>query len=170
MKKEIKMNRNSVHLDYPLTHPGVERAEQVAANFRRLSDSFNPTRTLAAILLSAIVAAFVVVADQMMDTWADGHLLAAWVALWAVAFAAVGLFAGVSKTMAIQVKQGLDAWSARMVQSRSDERLWAIAQTDARLMSELQTAMNRSDEEALLGENSTQRRVARMLQNRQYYI
>jgi len=38
------------------------------------------------------------------------------------------------------------------------------------LMSELQTAMNRSDEKALLGENSTQRRVARMLQNRQYYI
>jgi hypothetical protein len=48
--------------------------------------------------------------------------------------------------------------------------LWAIAQTDARLMSELQTAMNRSDEEALFGEKSTQRRVARMLQNRQYYI
>ena len=159
------MIRNSVHLDYPLTHPGVERAVQAAANFKRLSDSFSPTRTL-----SAIVAAFVVVADQMMDTWADGHLLAAWVALWAVAFAAVGLFAGVSKTMAIQVKQGLDAWSARMAQSRSDERLWAIAQTDARLMSELQTAMNRSDEEALLGENSTQRRVARVLQNRQYYI
>jgi hypothetical protein len=64
----------------------------------------------------------------------------------------------------------LDAWSARLAQSRSDERLWAIAQTDARLMSELQTAMYRSDEEALLGENSTQRRVARMLQNRQYYI
>jgi hypothetical protein len=97
-------------------------------------------------------------------------LLAAWVALWAVAFAAVGLFAGVSKTLAIQMKQGLDAWSSRMAQRRSDERLWAIAQTDARLMSELQTAMSRSDEEELLGENSTQRRVARMLQNRQYYI
>jgi len=106
----------------------------------------------------------------MMATWADGHLFAAWVALWAVAFAAVGLFGGVSKTMAIQMKQGLDAWSARMAQSRSDERLWAIAQTDARLMSELQTAMNRSDEQELFGENSTQRRVARMLQNRQYYI
>jgi len=149
---------------------GIERAEQVVANFKRLSDSFSPTHTLAAMLLAAIVAAFVVVADQMMDTWADGHLFAAWVALWAVAFAAVGLFAGVSKTMAIQMKQGLDEWSARMAQSRSDERLWAIAQTDARLMSELQTAMSRSDEEELLGENSTQRRVARMLQNRQYYI
>ena len=74
MNEEIKMNRNSVHLDYPLTHPGVERAEQVVANFKRLSDSFSPTHTLAAMLLAAIVAAFVVVADQMMATWADGHL------------------------------------------------------------------------------------------------
>jgi len=100
-----------------------------------MSDSFSPTRTLAAMLLAAIVAAFVVVADQMMATWADGHLLAAWVALWAVAFAAVGLFAGVSKTLAIQAKQALDAWSASMARRRSDERLWSIAQTDARLMS-----------------------------------
>jgi hypothetical protein len=37
-------------------------------------------------------------------------------------------------------------------------------------MSELQNAMNRSDEQELFGETSTQRRVARMLQNRQYYI
>ena len=170
MNEEIKMNRNSVHLDYPLTHPGVERAEQVVANFKRWSDSFSPTHTLAAMLLAAIVAAFVVVADQMMDIWADGHLLAAWVALWAVAFAAVGLFAGVSKTLAMQMKQGLNVWSARMAQRRSDERLWAIAKMDARLMSELQTAMSRSDEEELLGESSIQRRVARMLQNRQYYI
>jgi CBS domain containing-hemolysin-like protein len=164
------MNHNFVHLNYPLSHPGVDRAEQVLANLKGLISSFSPTRTLAAMLLAAIVAAFVVVADQMVDTWADGHLLAAWVALWAVAFAAVGLFAGVSKTLAIQMKQGLDTWSARMAQRRSDERLWAIAQTDARLMSELQTAMSRSDEDMLLGENSTQRRVARRLQNRQYFI
>jgi len=37
-------------------------------------------------------------------------------------------------------------------------------------MSELQIAMSRSDEETLLGENSTQRRVARLLNQRQYYI
>ena len=164
------MNHNSVHLDYPLTHPGVDRAEQVVANFKRLGSNFSPTRTLAAMLLAAIVAAFVVVADQMMDTWAEGHLLAAWVALWAVAFAAVGLFAGVSKSLAIQMKEALDGWSASMAQRRSDERLWSIAQTDARLMSDLQVAMSRSDEEVLLGESSTQGRVARLLHQRQYYI
>jgi len=121
-------------------------------------------------LLAAVAAAFIVVADQMIDTWAEGHLLAAWVALWAVVFAAVGLFAGVSKSVAIQLKTGLDRWAAHAAQRRSDERLWAIAQTDARLMSELQIAMSRSDEEALLGERSTQRRVTRLLNQRQYYI
>ena len=164
------MKHNFVHLEYPLTHPGVERAEQAVANFKRISNSFSPTRTLAAMLLAAIVAAFVVVADQMMVTWADGHLLAAWVTLWAVAFAAVGLFAGVSKTLAIQAKQALNAWSASMARRRSDERLWAIAQTDARLMSELQSALSRSNEDLPSLESSTQRRVERMLQNRQYYI
>jgi hypothetical protein len=164
------MNHNFVHVEYPLTHPGVDRAEQAVANIKRMSDNFSPTRTLAAMLLAAIVAAFVIVADQMMATWADGHLLAAWVMLWAVAFAAVGLFAGVSKTLAIQTKQSLDAWSASMARRRSDERLWSIAQTDARLMSELQSALSRSDEEAPSLQSTTQRRVVRMLQNRQYYI
>jgi hypothetical protein len=164
------MNHNFVHLEYPLTHPGVDRAEKVVSNFKRLSDTFSPTRTLAVMLLAAVVAAFIVVADQMIDTWAEGHLLAAWVALWAVAFAAVGLFAGVSKTVAIQLKSGLDRCAANMAQRRSDERLWAIAQTDARLMSDLQIAMSRSDEEALLGESSTQRRVSRLLRQRQFYI
>ena len=164
------MKHNFVHLEYSLTHPGVERAEQAVANFKRMSNSFSPTRTLAAMLLAAIVAAFVVVADQMMTTWADGHLLAAWVALWAVAFAAVGLFAGVSKTLAIQAKQALDAWSASMARRRSDERLWSIAQTDARLMSELQSALSRSNEDLPSLQSNTQRRVERMLQNRQYYI
>ena len=164
------MKYNFVHLEYPLTHPGVDRAEQAVANFKRMGDNFSPTRTLAARLLAAIVAAFVVVADQMMATWADGHLLAAWVALWAVAFAAVGLFAGVSKKLAIQTKQALDAWSASMARRRSDERLWSIAQTDARLMSELQSALSRTNDDLPSLQSSTQRRVERMLQSRQYYI
>ncbi|MFM1764847.1 MAG: hypothetical protein RIU71_610, partial [Pseudomonadota bacterium] len=60
------MNHNFVHLEYPLTHPGVERAEKVVHNFQRLSDTFSPTRTLAIMLLAAVVAAFIVVADQMI--------------------------------------------------------------------------------------------------------
>jgi len=70
----------------------------------------------------------------------------------------------------VQLKSGLDTWAAKAAQRRSDERLWSIAQTDARLMSDLQVAMSRSDEEVLLGESSTQGRVARLLHQRQYYI
>ena len=164
------MNRNFVHVEYSTSHPGIERAEQAVANLKRMGESFSPTRTLAAMLLAAVVAAFVVVADQMMDTWADGHLLAAWVTLWAVAFAAAGLFAGTSKKLASQIKNGLDAWSAKLAQNRADDRMWAMAQTDSRLMADLHSAMGRSDELTAQSQNPTQRRVSRLLRDRQYYI
>ena len=164
------MNHHFVHLEYPTSHPGVVRAEQAVANIKRMGESFNPTRTLAAMLLAAVVAAFVVVADQMIDTWADGHLLAAWVALWSVAFAAIGLFAGASKRWSLQIKDGLDAWSANIAQSRADERMWAVAQTDARLMADLKSAIARDKGASLLTSNPTQRRVSRLLRNRQFYI
>jgi hypothetical protein len=68
------------------------------------------------------------------------------------------------------MKQRLDNWSVSMAQSRADARMWAIAQKDARLMSELQIAMMRSDEEALLGDNTNQSRVTRLLRTRQYFM
>jgi len=164
------MNRSFVHLEYPTTHPGVARAEEAVANFKRMGESFSPTQTLATMLLAAVVAAFVLLADQMMDTWVDGHLLAAWVAMWAVAFAAVGLFAGTSKRWALQIKNSLDAWSAQIAQNRADERMWAIAQTDTRLMADLRSAVARDEGASLLNANPTQRRVSRLLRNRQFYI
>jgi hypothetical protein len=45
------------------------------------------------MLLAAMVSALIVVADQLIDSWADGDLLAAWVVLWVVGFAAVALLA-----------------------------------------------------------------------------
>ncbi len=57
---------------------------------RRLDGS----RGLAMMLLAAAVAALVVLADQMIGTWADGHLFLGWVALWVVIFAGSALFAG----------------------------------------------------------------------------
>jgi hypothetical protein len=164
------MNRNFVHINYPTIHPGVVRAEHAVANLKRLGDSFSPTRTLATMLLAAVVAAFVVVADQMMDTWVDGHLLAAWVALWAVAFAAVGLFAGTSKTLAFQIKNGLDAWSANLAQQRADARMWSIAQSDPRLMADLHAALGRDEDVSEIVSNPTQRRVSRIMRNRTFYI
>lgn len=165
------MNSHFVHLEYSTVHPGVARAEQVVQNVRDIRDNFSGPRSLSTLLLAAVVAAMVVVADQLIDTWADGHLLAAWVTLWAVGFVAVGLFAGATRELASRLMTGLDAWSARLAQRRADERLWAIAQTDARLMADLQGAINRNaDLTDILGQNSTQSQAASIIRERLNYI
>ena len=165
------MNSHFVHLEYSTVHPGVARAEQVVQNVRGIRDNFSGPRSLSTLLLAAVVAAMVVVADQLIDTWADGHLLAAWVTLWAVGFVAVGLFAGATRELASRLMTGLDAWSARLAQRRADERLWAIAQTDARLMADLQGAINRNaDLTDILGQNSPQSQAASIIRERLNYI
>jgi hypothetical protein len=132
-----------VHTEYPQQHPGVARVESAVAAARQMRQGFDSARGLAAMLLAAIVAALLVVADQMIDVWAEGHLLAAWVALWAVGFAAIALLAGTVRRFSANVIADLDAWSANLARRRADERLWAVAQADARLMAELQVAMSR---------------------------
>ena len=143
------MNHNFVHLNYPLTHPGVDRAEQAVANFKRLGDNFSPTHTLAAMLLAAIVAAFVVVADQMMDTWADGHLLAGWVALWTVAFAALALLAPPLRQVSTAMASMFSTWARAAKLRRQEEAMWEYARRDPRVMAELQSAWTREHDEAL---------------------
>ncbi len=98
------------------------------------------------MLLAAIVSAMLVVADQLMSTWVEGHLLAAWVALWAVGFAAIALLSGTVRRFSAGVVVELDRWSARLAQKRADERLWMIARQDSRVMADLQSAMSRADE------------------------
>ena len=163
------MNSHFVHLDYATTHPGVVRAEQTVQNARALGASLTGPGSLATLLLAAVVSALVVVADQMMDIWADGHMLVAWVVLWAVAFAAVGLLAGSMRHLAAKLMSSLDAWSANLAQRRADERLWAIAQTDARLMAELQSALSRNDVQ-LAKSNPAQAHAARIIRERLNYV
>lgn len=132
-----------VHTDFPTQHAGIARVEAAIESARELRKDFNGTKGLAAMLLAAVVAALLVVADQLIGTWADGHLLAAWVALWAVGFAALALFASTARNLARRLVAALDAWSERIAQARADERLWAIARTDPRIMADLQAAMSR---------------------------
>ena len=131
-----------VHIDHPTQHAGVARVQDALDSARSLRQGFNG-KGLAVMLLAAVGAALLVVADQVIDTWADGHLLAAWVALWAVAFAVLALFANSVRHLVNRATGALDAWSQRVAQKRADERLWSIAQTDPRIMSELQAAMSR---------------------------
>lgn len=139
------MNQNFVHIEYPTRHPAMARFEGVAETVKSLRQSLDGTRGLAAVLLVAMVSALVVVADQLTDTWADGHLLAAWVLLWAVGFAAFALLAPTARGLAARLTQGLDAWSQRIARRRADERLWDLARKDPRVMADIQAAATRAE-------------------------
>ena len=134
-----------VHLEYSNQHPGVARVESAIASAQQIKRNFSTTRSLAMLLLSAIAAAVMVVAYQVMDTMAEGHLLALWIGLWAVAFATLAAFASTARFMVLKSKASLDAWSRSIAAKRADERLWAMARTDARLMADLQAVMTRDD-------------------------
>ena len=131
------------------------------------------SKTLANLLLAASVATLVVGADQMIDSWAESHVVAAWLALWAVAVLAIVALRGMTRQVAQKLMTGLDAWSAHVARSRADERLWSMTQSDPRLMSDLQVAMDRASEAS--GpvqdlETLMNRRAARLVRDRMYYI
>lgn len=131
------------------------------------------SKTLANLLLAAGVAALVVGVDQLIDSWAESHVVAAWLALWAVAVLAIWVLRGLTRHLAQNLMTGLDAWSAHVAHRRADERLWSMAQSDPRLMSELQVAMDRASEAtgpARDLENLMTRRAARLVRDRMYYI
>lgn len=102
-------------------------------------------RGLAALLLAGIVAAMVLVADHLVNTWADGHLFLAWVMMWVIVFAGFALFADTARTVARRTLVGLDQWAAARAQVRAEERLWDIARADPRVMAELVQARTRAD-------------------------
>ncbi|UUZ72402.1 hypothetical protein LP415_00940 [Polaromonas sp. P1(28)-8] len=134
-----------VNIKYSNQHPGVARVESAIDAARQLRQGFSGTRGLATLLLSAMAAAVMVVAYQVMDSVTEGHLLVMWIALWAAAFAALALFAGTARRLATQLKTGLADWSHSLAQARADQRMWAAARNDARVMADLQAAMSRQE-------------------------
>ena len=134
-----------VNIKYSNQHPGVARVESAIDAAKQLRQGFSGTRGLATLLLSAMAAAVMVVAYQVMDSVTEGHLLVRGSALWAAAFAALALFAGTARRLATQLKTGLADWSQSLAQARADQRMWAAARNDARVMADLQAAMSREE-------------------------
>jgi hypothetical protein len=132
-----------VQPEFPLQHAGVARVESALRSLQAARRGLDAGRSLSAMLLAAMVSALVVVADQLIDTWADGHLMVAWVALWVVCFAALGIFAGSARILAQSWMKSWHAWSAQRAQGRADQHLWAFAQHDPRIMAELDAAVAR---------------------------
>jgi hypothetical protein len=119
------------------------------------------SRTLAGMLLAAVMAALLVAADQVIDTWADGHLLAGWVALWTVAFAALALLAPPLRQISSLVAGAYSRWARAAELRRQEEQMWEYAHKDPRLMAELQAAWKRERNEPLPYELDTLRAKAR---------
>ncbi len=134
-----------VHINIATRHVGAERLEAAAQAAQDLKSQAFGARGLATALLSAIAAAVMVVAYQVMDSVAEGQLLVIWIALWAVAFATLALFASSARSLASRMKASADAWSRAIAEAKSDQRLWAAAKHDARVMGDLQAAMTRNE-------------------------
>jgi hypothetical protein len=133
-----------VHTTYPTEHAGVVRATQAAETLKHAASGFEGTRGAAALLLAAIVSALLVVANQVIETWSEGGLLAAWMGLWLVAFAALALLAAPARRAAVALRSGYKAWVESRRLAAEDERTWALARKDARLMADLMRIMEAS--------------------------
>jgi hypothetical protein len=140
--KEEETMTSFAHVNYPAEHPGVARAQRLADNFKQLGRRFDGARAGGSLLLAAIVAALLVAANQVIDTWTDGHLMAAWIVMWTVAFAALALLAGPAHRAVLSLRAGLKGWASARRQAAQDAQLWQVALTDARIMADISRAMS----------------------------
>lgn len=129
------------HVEYPTEHPGVVRAENAAAALKDVAARFDGARGAASLLLAAVVSALLVVANQVIDTWSEGHLLAAWMVLWLVAFAALALLSAPARRAGIALLAGAQRWAENRRRAAEDQRTWQVAMKDPRVMAELNHAM-----------------------------
>jgi hypothetical protein len=118
---------------YPFEHRGIRR---VAQGLSTLKASVSGT-----VLLTAVVGALMVVLNQLVDSWPEGHLLAAWALLWVVAFVGLVLLSSRVRRVLTVVRSGLRAWNDSRKQAAVDERTWKAALQDARLMADISRAM-----------------------------
>lgn len=148
-----------VHIDYPTTHPAIARAEAVVAAWRTLKTSIGNTftlpRSLTAFLLGAFLSALILVADRFIDSFADGHLLATWIAMWMYVFTALALLAPTARRMATAILKKAALSSQRAAARRADDLYLRAARNDPRLMAELQAALQRQDEVAMASTEAT---------------
>ena len=128
--------------EYPSQHPGVVRAEQAVATVKGIAARFDGARSAAVLGLAVVLSALLVVANEVIDTWSDGHLLVAWILLWTVAFAALALLAQPARYAMAGLRRRYRAWTAARKQAASDAQMWDLALRDARIMAEISRAMD----------------------------
>jgi enamine deaminase RidA (YjgF/YER057c/UK114 family) len=126
---------------YSTEHAGVARVENAAAAIKDAVGHFDGARGAASLLLAAVVSALLVVANQVIDTWSEGHLMVAWMVLWVVAFAALALLTLPARRAGVALRQAFKDWAERSRRAAEDRRTLEVAMMDPRLMAELRFAM-----------------------------
>lgn len=144
---------NFVQPNYPTHHEGIERMGAAMDSATQAYRNFDGARGLATFLLAAVVSGLLFAANQLIDTWADGHLLAAWVALWTVAFAVLALAAGPIRRAVLSLKEFdgsamYAVWSARRQARIADDKMWEYARHDKRLMADIMRAVDNTSDAA----------------------
>ena len=133
-----------VHTDHLTDHPGVIRAERAADSFKQVARNAGSARGAAAVLLAAMVSALLVVANQIIDTWSDGHLLAAWILMWTLAFGALALLATPARRSVLALRAGLKRWATRRREVAPDEQMWQVVLSDPGVMADIARGTNLS--------------------------
>ena len=142
------MSANTVTFDrspIPSQRDALSAATSLAKTGRGSAGS------LSVLLLAALVAGLVLLADRFVSTWADEHLFLGWVLLWVVIFAGLALFAGTARSLAAQAVRALDGWSRAQARARAESRLWDIARSDPRVMADLIAIRTLAEEESEFG-------------------
>ena len=101
-------------------------------------------REMVDVVLAAAMAALLAVADQVIDTWTDGHLLAGWVALWTLAFAALAILASPLRLLAANAAALISRHVHRAQLRRSEARMWEYASCDPRTLADLRLIRTRT--------------------------
>lgn len=102
------------------------------------------TRTLAGIFLAAALSAILVIADKLIETWADGDSLLGWASLWMAVFVTLALFAPVLRRWSGAIARQL-AGAFKAARQRDEESyLWELARHDPRIMAEIRCAQSRA--------------------------
>jgi hypothetical protein len=148
-----------VNPHFPATHPGVARAEDLAQKLQGWGHWITSARGVATLLASAGVAAVLAVADQLIDTWSDGHLVAAWAFLWAIGFLTLVVLGPVTRAFATDYLTSVRARREVSSLANSEARLLDAAARDPRLADDLKAAILRH--EALASRESDAAAAAR---------
>jgi hypothetical protein len=134
-----------INTPHPDRHHGADRMEALMDAVQQVPRSVSGKRGVALLLGSALMAAVAAVAYEVMDSADESHLLIIWMMLWIALFALLAIFAGTLRATGQRFRSSLDDWSRSIAEARADQRLWAIARQDDRVMADLQAAMSRSE-------------------------